>query len=303
MMIRSSSSDGNMVIKLKISKLSDEDVTEDEESPVIGKRVFCGMQKRSLAQLYILTEIKKYNEAIQLKSFETMAYIIKNPPKNFKAFVVGHFCDRVVDILRATNAYREGLQVPGDVDNRESFKIRDDVDSSMIRPFVAFMCIRATGASNFTPIGPFGGFGSFLERSIGSASTLSIWMYLLLSFMEKPPTQAKGYKLSLCFPSMFQRSIQLYLYCYLSVLGYATDEMGLRQAFQEQNEVIKGIYIVDKMSNVELLILLDVLTTSELNFAAKIITDRDSLVGLEDLVLLVIHQLIQLIALSRTWMT
>ncbi|KAF5816357.1 hypothetical protein HanXRQr2_Chr03g0133471 [Helianthus annuus] len=35
------------------------------------------------------------------------------------------------------------------------------------------MCIRATGASNFTPIGPFGGFGSFLERSIGSASTLS----------------------------------------------------------------------------------------------------------------------------------
>ncbi|XP_022029748.1 uncharacterized protein LOC110930701 isoform X5 [Helianthus annuus] len=34
--------------------------------------------------------------------------------------------------------------------------IRDDVDSSMIRPFVAFMCIRATGASNFTPIGPFG---------------------------------------------------------------------------------------------------------------------------------------------------
>ncbi|XP_022029744.1 uncharacterized protein LOC110930701 isoform X1 [Helianthus annuus] len=51
--------------------------------------------------------------------------------------------------------------------------IRDDVDSSMIRPFVAFMCIRATGASNFTPIGPFGGFGSFLERSIGSASTLS----------------------------------------------------------------------------------------------------------------------------------
>ncbi|KAF5802340.1 hypothetical protein HanXRQr2_Chr06g0258431 [Helianthus annuus] len=85
-----------------------------------------------------------------------MAYIIKNPPKNFKAFVVGHFCDRAVDILRATNAYREGLQVPGDVDNRESFKIWDDVDSSMIHPFVAFMCIRATGASNFTPIGPFG---------------------------------------------------------------------------------------------------------------------------------------------------
>uniref|UniRef100_A0A251UIT8 Uncharacterized protein n=1 Tax=Helianthus annuus TaxID=4232 RepID=A0A251UIT8_HELAN len=171
-----------------------------------------------------------------------MAYIIKNPPKNFKAFVVGHFCDRAVDILRATNAYREGLQVPGDVDNRESFKIWDDVDSSMIHPFVAFMCIRATGASNFTPIGPFGGFGSFLERSTGSASTLS---------QTTPISPAP------------------------STLGYATDEMGLRQAFQEQNEVIK----------------------------AKIITDRDSLVGLEDLVLLVIHQLIQLIALSRTWMT
>ncbi|KAJ0772233.1 putative ubiquitin-conjugating enzyme/RWD [Helianthus annuus] len=133
MMIGSSSSDGKMVIKLKISKLSDEDVTEDEESTVIGKRVFVECKKEFSSgkalgghisgsgfhrlcgrqQLYILTEIKKYNEAIQLKSFETMAYIIKNPPKNFKAFVVGHFCDRAVDILRATNAYREGLQDTG----------------------------------------------------------------------------------------------------------------------------------------------------------------------------------------------
>uniref|UniRef100_A0A251T7R3 Uncharacterized protein n=1 Tax=Helianthus annuus TaxID=4232 RepID=A0A251T7R3_HELAN len=35
MMIGSSSSDGKMVIKLKIPKLSDEAVTEDEESSVI----------------------------------------------------------------------------------------------------------------------------------------------------------------------------------------------------------------------------------------------------------------------------
>ncbi|KAJ0499652.1 hypothetical protein HanLR1_Chr13g0506291 [Helianthus annuus] len=35
MMIGSSSNDGKMVIKLKIPKLSDEAVTEDEESPVI----------------------------------------------------------------------------------------------------------------------------------------------------------------------------------------------------------------------------------------------------------------------------
>ncbi|KAF5813437.1 putative ubiquitin-conjugating enzyme E2, ubiquitin-conjugating enzyme/RWD [Helianthus annuus] len=96
-----------------------------------------------------------YNEAIQLKSFETMTYVIKNPPKNFEVFVLGYFRDRAVDILRATNAYREGLQVPDGVDNRESFKIRDDVDSSMIRLFVALMCIKATGAFNFTAIGPF----------------------------------------------------------------------------------------------------------------------------------------------------
>ncbi|KAJ0599654.1 putative ubiquitin-conjugating enzyme E2, ubiquitin-conjugating enzyme/RWD [Helianthus annuus] len=112
-----------------------------------------------------------YNEAIQLKSFETMTHIIKNPPKNFEVFVLGYFRDRAVDILRATNAYREGLQVPDGVDNRESFKIRDDVDSSMICLFVAFVQIRATGVLNFTPIGPFVGFGSFLERSIESAST------------------------------------------------------------------------------------------------------------------------------------
>ncbi|KAM0014241.1 putative ubiquitin-conjugating enzyme E2, ubiquitin-conjugating enzyme/RWD [Helianthus debilis subsp. tardiflorus] len=115
-----------------------------------------------------------YNEVIQLKSFETMTYIIKNPPKNFEVFVVGYFRDRAVDILRATNAYREGLQVPDGVDNRESFKIRDDVDTSMIRLFVALMCIKATGAFNFTAIGPFVGFGSFLERSIESASTSTV---------------------------------------------------------------------------------------------------------------------------------
>ncbi|KAM0036082.1 putative ubiquitin-conjugating enzyme E2, ubiquitin-conjugating enzyme/RWD [Helianthus debilis subsp. tardiflorus] len=40
-----------------------------------------------------------YKEAIQLKSFETMTYIMNNPPRNFEAFVVGHFRNYVVDIL------------------------------------------------------------------------------------------------------------------------------------------------------------------------------------------------------------
>ncbi|XP_022027583.1 putative ubiquitin-conjugating enzyme E2 38 isoform X1 [Helianthus annuus] len=61
-----------------------------------------------------------YNEDILIKSLKTMIYIMNKPPKNFEAFVVGHFRNRVVDILMACNAYRDGLaQAGGGGGNKE----------------------------------------------------------------------------------------------------------------------------------------------------------------------------------------
>ncbi|XP_076947444.1 putative ubiquitin-conjugating enzyme E2 38 [Bidens hawaiensis] len=50
-----------------------------------------------------------YNEDILIKSLKSMVYIMNKPPKNFEAFVLGHFRDRVVDILMACKAYIAGL--------------------------------------------------------------------------------------------------------------------------------------------------------------------------------------------------
>ncbi|PWA58320.1 ubiquitin-conjugating enzyme/RWD-like protein [Artemisia annua] len=51
-----------------------------------------------------------YNEntLLNLKSLKTMVYIMNKPPKNFEDFVVGHFRNRVCDILMACEAYMEG---------------------------------------------------------------------------------------------------------------------------------------------------------------------------------------------------
>ncbi|XP_076882538.1 putative ubiquitin-conjugating enzyme E2 38 [Bidens hawaiensis] len=40
-----------------------------------------------------------------------MVYTMKNPPKKFEDFVVGHFRSHVLDILKACKAYKEGEQV------------------------------------------------------------------------------------------------------------------------------------------------------------------------------------------------
>ncbi|KAJ9537673.1 hypothetical protein OSB04_030406, partial [Centaurea solstitialis] len=52
-----------------------------------------------------------YNERTLILSLKTMVYTMKNPPKNFEDLVVGHFCNRVRDILMACKAYTEGVQV------------------------------------------------------------------------------------------------------------------------------------------------------------------------------------------------
>ncbi|KAJ0935257.1 putative ubiquitin-conjugating enzyme E2, ubiquitin-conjugating enzyme/RWD [Helianthus annuus] len=89
-----------------------------------------------------------YNEAIQLKSYETMPYIMRNPPK------LGIFRNYVVDILNATNAYREGLQVGDDMGWEESYKLWFNVDGCMMDLLGGFIHIKAPEVFNFDPIGP-----------------------------------------------------------------------------------------------------------------------------------------------------
>ncbi|KAM0028579.1 putative ubiquitin-conjugating enzyme E2, ubiquitin-conjugating enzyme/RWD [Helianthus debilis subsp. tardiflorus] len=107
-----------------------------------------------------------YNEAIQLKSYETMAYIMRNPPKNFEAFVVGHFRNYVVDILNATNAYREGLQVGDDMDWEESYKLRFNIDLCMMDLLGGFIHIKAPEVFNFDPIGPIVVSVTYIVKSV-----------------------------------------------------------------------------------------------------------------------------------------
>ncbi|KAK9077023.1 hypothetical protein SSX86_005358 [Deinandra increscens subsp. villosa] len=59
-----------------------------------------------------------YNEDILIKSLKIMMHIMNKPLKHFEAFVVGHFRNRLSDILLACQAYSVGLQVGGSVGNK-----------------------------------------------------------------------------------------------------------------------------------------------------------------------------------------
>ncbi|XP_040991312.1 putative ubiquitin-conjugating enzyme E2 38 isoform X1 [Juglans microcarpa x Juglans regia] len=49
-----------------------------------------------------------YNEDAFLLSCKTMLFLLQNPPRNFEAFVVGHFCERANSILSACKAFQDG---------------------------------------------------------------------------------------------------------------------------------------------------------------------------------------------------
>nr|GEU42146.1 hypothetical protein [Tanacetum cinerariifolium] len=52
-----------------------------------------------------------YKEKTLIKSLKTMAFIMNKPPKNFKDFVVGHFCNHACDIWMVCKGYMDGHQV------------------------------------------------------------------------------------------------------------------------------------------------------------------------------------------------
>ncbi|KAK6913678.1 Ubiquitin-conjugating enzyme E2 [Dillenia turbinata] len=51
---------------------------------------------------------RSYNDDVFILSCRTMMYLMKNPPRNFEALVIGHFRERAHFILSACKAYRDG---------------------------------------------------------------------------------------------------------------------------------------------------------------------------------------------------
>ncbi|KAL8268393.1 hypothetical protein R6Q59_002191 [Mikania micrantha] len=99
-----------------------------------------------------------YNEVAFIKSLKTMMAVMNNPPKNFEDFVVGHFRNRVTDILDAIQAYNEGVQVgchvngvPTD-DNHGTISptFKNDLATSIKPLIVAFNKIGANVGARFS---------------------------------------------------------------------------------------------------------------------------------------------------------
>ncbi|KAJ0565703.1 putative ubiquitin-conjugating enzyme E2, ubiquitin-conjugating enzyme/RWD [Helianthus annuus] len=124
-----------------------------------------------------------YNERILIRSLKIMTYIMNKPPKNFEAFVVGHFRNRVVDILTACKGYMDGVQVGCGVGNKErccSIEFRNEVAMCIRHLKFGFNKMGATEAEKFTvldaptPSSP-GSYPIFkAEFPILSASTSTI---------------------------------------------------------------------------------------------------------------------------------
>ncbi|KAJ0636872.1 putative ubiquitin-conjugating enzyme E2, ubiquitin-conjugating enzyme/RWD [Helianthus annuus] len=51
-----------------------------------------------------------YNENVLIKSLKIMTCIMNKPPKNFEAFVIGHFRNRAKDIMKDCTAFVDGLK-------------------------------------------------------------------------------------------------------------------------------------------------------------------------------------------------
>ncbi|KAI3803487.1 hypothetical protein L1987_31639 [Smallanthus sonchifolius] len=101
----------------------------------------------------------QYNENTLILSLKTMVYAMNKPPKNFEDLVIGHFRNRVRDILMACKAYTEGVQVGclvkggvQDVDEGDtscSPEFRNNVASYIKTLITAFKKIGAKEADEF----------------------------------------------------------------------------------------------------------------------------------------------------------
>ncbi|PWA72128.1 ubiquitin-conjugating enzyme family protein [Artemisia annua] len=119
--------------------------------PFFSGRAFPKLRNSMHREKYSLL----YNETILIKSLKTMMYTMNKPPKNFEDLVAGHFRKQVSSILKACEAYTEGVQVGGFGKKKEgnketcSIEFKNDV-AEQIKPLVAsFKKIGATMAEDF----------------------------------------------------------------------------------------------------------------------------------------------------------
>ncbi|KAI3876595.1 hypothetical protein MKX03_013297 [Papaver bracteatum] len=68
---------------------------------------------------------QEYNEGTFILSCKTMQYTLKNPPKHFEEYVLGHFRLRAQTILATCKAYIEGAQIGSVVEE----EVQDDTES------------------------------------------------------------------------------------------------------------------------------------------------------------------------------
>ncbi|KAJ0827828.1 putative ubiquitin-conjugating enzyme E2, ubiquitin-conjugating enzyme/RWD [Helianthus annuus] len=88
-----------------------------------------------------------YNENVLIKSLKIMTCIMNKPPKNFEAFVIGHFRNRAKDIMNECTAYVNGLKAGNGEGNNScccSHEFREDVASCIPELNNSFNKIGAT---------------------------------------------------------------------------------------------------------------------------------------------------------------
>ncbi|MCL7033647.1 hypothetical protein MKW94_023671 [Papaver nudicaule] len=89
---------------------------------------------------------QKYNESTFILSCRTILYTLKNPPKHFEDYVLGHFRLRAHPFLLACKAYIEGAQVGCVVEGVQ------DVDEGQTSSSSHFKSEVGTMAGNLVPI-------------------------------------------------------------------------------------------------------------------------------------------------------
>ncbi|KAM0050332.1 putative ubiquitin-conjugating enzyme/RWD [Helianthus debilis subsp. tardiflorus] len=88
-----------------------------------------------------------YKENVLIKSLKIMTCIMNNPPKNFEAFIIGHFQNRAKDVMKECTAYVNGLKAGNGEGNNScccSHEFREDVASCILELNNSFNKIGAT---------------------------------------------------------------------------------------------------------------------------------------------------------------
>uniref|UniRef100_A0A7N0ZX26 UBC core domain-containing protein n=1 Tax=Kalanchoe fedtschenkoi TaxID=63787 RepID=A0A7N0ZX26_KALFE len=66
---------------------------------------------------------KRYSQKVFASNCRTMQAVLRSPPLNFKEFVTAHFCRRACSILKAIDAYKDGVVAVGQFDETQCYLV------------------------------------------------------------------------------------------------------------------------------------------------------------------------------------